>query len=797
MFKSYIVTAWRRLIRERLYALINIAGLSVALTACFVIYAWVRYETGYDVHHAHAERLYRAATMTPNSEEQGIASTYPMVRPRVLDQFPEVEISGRIYDQATMGSPMRIAYLDKVSTNDRFYYGDPSVIDLFGIKVLRGDPHGLQRPGTIVITSQTAEKFFGTDDPIGKTLRVGQSETFEVVAVTENIPAQTHFHFDVLATMLSHPWIKGAEQRLWSGVVFHTYIRLKEGSTASELEEKINQLVHNFPNDTHGYGKEVQLKLQPVKDIHLLSDLQYELEPNGSRMAVIWFATIGILILSVAVINFTNLTLARHLRRFREVGIRKVAGASRFQLLTQFVGEAGLLNIIAASIAVLLTWLLAPTVATLAGNNILGILSANPLLPLLVASVILFISLLTGILPALGLSLIRPVSLLRSAADETPGNVRIRKVLLTLQFGVSMVLTICSVVVYQQMTFIHRMKLGYEKDHIVVLNLVTDDLREKYSLLKQSVTAVPSIIGSTAVSQLPTDIQSGENIEIAKNDSRGVYCISVDEDFFDVMQIPIVEADPSLKSIIPNDSVNRFVLTAEAAKVIGWKAEDVLGRDISIRHGNQRPGPVLGVTEDFHFQSLHHAVGPLVIEFNPRDYQYLLVKIKPGNVKETLSGMETVWKKLTDVPFQFMLLDQAYDRLYQSEQRSSTLFLIFTGVALLISMLGLYGLSSFAVERRRKEIGIRKILGAYTGDLLILLTRDFIWLMAISCSVALPLGYLVMQQWLSNFAYQTQITPLLLAGSALFNVALAIITLAFHGLKIQRMGVVESLQSAV
>lgn len=327
MFRNYLLASFRILTKEKLYTIINTVGLAIGLATCFLIYQWVDFETSYDTYLQDNERVYRVVTNFNNSSEQGIASTYPMVKTRVLAQFPEIEESARLFNRGFLGSKTQITYQDKIFTDSEFYYGDSTVLKIFPFKVLKGSKiNPLQKPNAVVLTEETAEKIFGAEDPIGKTIVMGSGKEFEVMGVIENIPPNTHYHFDVLASMKAHPWIRGAEENVWSGVVFHTYVKLKNGSSPSVLENKIANLLNNFPNDPDHIGREHDLRLQPVKDIHLRSDMQFELGVNGNIMYVYLFLTIAALVLIVAIINYTNLATARHTQRFKEVAVRKVLG---------------------------------------------------------------------------------------------------------------------------------------------------------------------------------------------------------------------------------------------------------------------------------------------------------------------------------------------------------------------------------------------------------------------------------------------------------------------------------------
>ncbi len=791
MISSYIKSAKRILFKDKLYTALHVSGLALGLATCFAIYSWVAFETSFDSHFESAENIYRVSTFSNDPSEGGIASTYPMVKSRMLTQFPEVVESARLFNEGFLGSKTRVRVDDKVFTNVRFYYGDESVLNIFSIKVLAGTQQALQVPNGVILTQTMAKRLFAVGDPIGKSVVVGDGREFQVTAVVEDVPHNSHFHFDMLASMLAHPWIKKAEENLWSGVVFHTYVKLREDASPNTLEVKLKNLLDNFPDDPKQFGKAISLRLQPLRDIHLRSNLKFELEPNGNILYVYVFSTIGILVLVLAIINYVNLATARHLRRYKEVGVRKSMGASVGQLILQFTIESSAITVLAMAIAVIGLMLVKPLLISLLGD-MEDMLQAGILMTCVMIAI--FTALATGVFPATALSLKKPVFLLKNSI-AVPGGFSFRKVLLMMQFTTSIALTICTAVAYRQMNFIGDVDLGFHRDQVVVLNIGYEDMLTKYKVLKTELAANPAIIGSTASSELPTDIQGGENIDITNSQTLGVNCISVDPDFFDVMGIRVLQGIDQIRTLEENDSVNRFVMNENSAHALGKTNEALLNQPMRIRHGNMVPGPVVGIVSDFHFQSLHHAVGPLVLEFNPGLYQYLLVKIQGEDVPKTLEFIASVWAKAAKgIPFEYSFLDEHYNNLYKSEQRSGDLLIIFSGLALAISLLGLFGLTSFAVERRTKEIGIRKILGARVSGLLVLIGRDFLTVLVISFLLAIPIGYLFMHSWLEEFATKIELDPLLflLAGAA--NLLCAVLIVSFHGVRIASTRSVDTLR---
>ena len=794
MLANYFKSAFRLLVKEKLYTLINIIGLSIGLAGSFMMYSWVTSETNFD-RFPERDRIFRLTTHWDNSTEQGIASTYPMMRSRVLSLFPEVEQSARIYNQGLLGTKTRITYKDKIFINNRMYYADSSFFRIFPFRLIAGQSLSLDKPNGVVITQSTAKKIFGTEDPVGEVITVGVDFPYEITAVMEDIPYNTHFHFDLVVPMQSHPWIRQAEENVWSGVVFHTYVKLRDGSSAESLQAKINTFMDNFPDDPQHIGKGYDFRLQPVGEIHLESDLKFELEENGNVYYVYLFSSIAAIVLLVAIINYTNLTTARHTQRLKEVGVRKILGAHKAQLINQFMMESFLVTVVALTLAMLLIQLAQPLMLSVAGAEHFRQPLWNAFTLLAGVGLSLILAIVTGIVPALFLASFKPVRLFKSNLGTFARGATLRKLLVISQFTVSIALTICTIIIYQQVSYIREANLGYDKEHTLVLNIGYNEVRKQYQTLKSLLLEHTSITGAAAVSQLPSDIQTGENIDVSPSQHLGVYCASVDPDFFDVMQVHVRNGKPLIQSILPSDSLNYFVLNEAALKQLGWTESEAINKNISIRHGNQKPGPVLGVIDNFHYQSFHHQIEPLVLEFNPRDFQYLLVKIKPERTAETIAFIGNIWKQVAGaIPFDFTFLDQEYNQLYRAENRSASLFIAFSIVALVVSLLGLFGLSSFAVEKRTREIGLRKVFGARIRNIMILTSKDFIGLLAISFLLAVPIGLYFIRSWLSEFVFRIDIepTPFIIGGAA--NILFALIILSYHIVGISRTNAVDTLR---
>ncbi len=796
MLSNYIAVSIRNLVKDKLYTLINALGLAVAIATCYFIFSWVKFETTYDTFH-NSGNLYRLATQWDNEPSEGYATAFPMVRTRVLSEFPEVEESARVFNTSFLGSKTSIVYQTHINTNSVLYYADSTFFKIFPANFIDGAATvALAKPNAIVLTSSLALKLFGNENPIGKLVTIGDHKSFEVTGIISDWPVNSHMHFDMIASMESHPWIQEAEQSVWSGISFHTYVRLKKGASAKLLQQKINNLFDHFPDDPKGFGKTINAVLQPVQSIHLTSHLKSELLPNGDSRIVYLFITIALLVLVVAIVNYINLSTARYTQRFKEVGVRKVMGANRLQLMTQFISESLTISIAALLLSIVLIESFRPLLISIASEKYfsLKLYDITHIIPFLLSGLI--IGIVSGFFPALLLSGIQPVKLFKPSFDSALKGTTLRKGLVVFQFAISIILTICTATTFQQIQFLKNESTGYNREQVVVVPIGYTGVKEKYELLKSTLETLPTVDGVAFTSQLPTNVQTAENIDLPDSRQLGVYYLSVDPQFFSTLGIDLHTDKSLLSKVVPNDSIHYFAINESALQSIGWTSEQALNSKISIRHGNQQLGAIVAVIKNFHFQSMHSAIQPLVIEFTPSDYEYMLVKVNSGDVQQTLKSMETSWKNLAgSIPFDYSFLDENYRALYQHEQLTGDLFTAFSIIALSIALLGLFGLASFAVTKRTKEIGIRKILGAEFKNILLLLTKDFGFLLLVALVLSVPVGYYFQREWLSGFAYRTEIGISLFVMAGLVNLTLAFMTIAYHCIRASKVNTVETLRN--
>ena len=780
MLKNYFIISLRNIFKNKWFSLINIAGLAVGMACFLLIIAYVRHEFSFDRFFPNSDRIHRL--LIGDADIQGRVESFESDTPYVLahllkEEFPEIANTCRIYcvtrNKAVLQWEKNVHFAGGT-------YADTQFLQVFRYPLLAGSAaNALEEPNTMVITRSLAEKIFGTTDPFHQiiTYREG-SRTYDVkiTGVIADPPQNSHLQFDFLLSTQTQE----ADERwkfqfnTWNVGNFITYIELSPGTSAAEVEAKFPDFIKKHGAVDEKDINKTRVSLQPLQDIHLRSNLSGERANNNEIRYIYLFGTIAVIILLIAGINYMNLTTARSTTRAREIGIRKVTGANRGQLFKQFIGESVFTALLAAALAVgLIHLLLVPFRKLLAVDLPLSSIQ-SPTLLMIVSATALFIGLLAGIYPALALSSFQPVRVLRKDSAVGQRGTWIHHTLVVLQFSASIVLLIGTVIIYRQMKFVQTRNLGYDREHVVILPLMEQESRGKAPLVKKELLQHPEIQRVSVSSGLPLDIRSRLGGTKFTNDEGKTVSFRfhfdyTDEDFLPVYEIQLqqgrnfsVEKDTSNKSILINETM---------AKKIGW--ENPLGKKINLFRGEST---VVGVSEDFHFETFHNDIGPMVLIYEPGNN--IAVRIQPGNVLQTMSLIEQIFKtNISSQPFDYFFLSDAYNDLYRKERRTGEIFGTFSLLAVFIACLGLFGLASFSVERRTKEIGIRKVLGASESRLVGLLTKNFIGLIVIANLFAWPVAFLAMHGWIRNFTYRITIHIwefLLVAAAALLIAFLTI-----------------------
>lgn len=806
MFKNFLRLSIRNIKRHKLNSFINIIGLALGLAASLLILFYLKSELSYDRFFLKADRIYRITV--ENLDENGLhwAAASPVHTLEIQSDIPEIEEAARlfyiyrkIYNHETENSTI-------IRHQEEFgYCADQAFLQMFDIELIHGNAAtALTELNSIVLTESMAKKYFGEENPLGKTLfNESDGVEYTVTGVMQDLPNNTHLKFDHLisiSTLYKMMEERGAgdwmESRGWAH--FYSFVLLNEQADMAEVEQKLLTFTENFyegwyePGEIHQHQK---LHLQPLTDIHLKSDLEQEMGANSNIIYVYVFAFIIVLILLLAGVNFVNLSTARAFNRMQEVGLRKVIGADKRNLIWQFLTESLLLAFIAVIVALLLIELALPIYNSITALNLTfsQIMRFENLL--LVCMLFLITGILSGLYPAIFMSRFNVVSALKGIRNPGSGATSMRNILVVFQFVISIFMIFSTIIIYEQMQYFQQKNLGFDKDQLIALNLSGDMGREvvkHISTLKAEFLNYPGIKAVTMSSNLPGERFSVEDIqqETIPEDIElpPIRYLRVDHDFIETLGLEIVEG----KSFADWTSNNAaFILNEKALKAIQLK--DPIGKIASNFRGTQ--AEIVGIVKDFNFASLHDRIEPLVLELKPQWSAYLLMKIEGGKIENILELLQGKMEEISPGSiFNYTFLDERLNRLYANEKRLSDIFRTFSVLALIISCLGLFGLSAYYAELRTKEIGIRKALGAGVGNLVTLLSAKFMIWVGLANLIALPCAWLVMQRWLRNFAYKIEISPVVLLVSLAASVSVALLTVSFRTFKAAVANPVDALK---
>lgn len=795
MLRNYFKIAWRSLLKNKLYAIINLSGLAIGLAVCLIIGLYVNYELSYDRFHADADQLHRIYW---NSSSPQPRTPHPMGLAMVKD-LPEVEAATSltpVWGPGLTRPAYPVRYGDLYFEEKEILSVDTTFFELFDFAFIYGDAHAAMKdPASVLITERMAKKYFGDKNPLGEVLRMGVNSDFKVSAVLADVPANAHFTFDFL---IPYTFYKGRDNSAfytWDDFGHYNYVKLAKGTDVAALTAKLPEWSRQYIDFSDESMAKIAagnmgFRLQPVTDIHLKSNMRWELGTNSHFSYIYILGAAALFILILACINFTNLTTARSLERAKEIGLRKVLGAQRKQLAGQFLGESILFCLLSLLFAIALVDLGMPWVADLVGKP----LSLEMIMTVegigILLGVMGFVALLAGAYPAFYLSSFKPLAVLRGSFTHSKEGNRFRKGLVVLQFAASGMLIIGTLFIFQQLDYLQSSYLGFDKEQVLVVPM-KGDLSERYRTAKEVFTQDQDVLAASAISNVPGTSFNNNSVQW-KDQSVSVAELSVDEDFFATMGIEVVSGRAF--SLDFGADSQKYMLNEEAVRQFDW--EKPLGENLTwLDDDGEKPGELIGIVKDFHFKSLHETIGPMAFKMEDSDFNYLLLKINSTDLTSTLSRIENHWQQIVPgFAFTYTFLDDDFGALYQSESRMSTLMLIFAGLAMLIACLGLFGLVSFAAQQRMREIGIRKVLGADARQIVTLLSKDFLKLVLLSFLLAIPLSAWLINGWLENFAYRISLSagPFLIAVVA--SVVIAMATLGIRALRAASANPVEVLR---
>ena len=778
---NYIKVALRKIRRHKGYSFINIFGLAIGMACCFLVFLWVKDELSFDRFHSNSQEIYRVVLNPQGTDIYHSYGPGPL-GPALKAGYPEIINFTRMFGE--VNGPLK--YRNQVFTG-KVRGVSPSFFEIFTFPFIKGDSKNcLSEPRSIVLTEKMAAKLFKDEDPIGKTLGFewwGTWHDLKVTGVIEDVPSNSHIQFDYLLPFEFVTW-SGMPIDDWDVVAYQTYVLLPKNADSSAVQEKIAGTVkRHFPESPS------TLHLEPLTRIHL-----YNFTGGGPITYVYIFSVIGILILIIACINFMNLSTARSMERAREVGMRKVVGSTRAQLVKQFLGESVLMSLMSFVLALILVQALLPSVNNIVGKQMTLLYSGSPLF------IFLGIAILTGILsgsyPAVFLSSFRPATVLKGPVRSSSQNVRLRKLLVIGQFVVSIALITGTIIIYQQLVYMRNTDMGINKNHVINMEL-RGSLRNQYSTIKKELLKNPDILAVSATNGSFYKVFGTDKIgwEGKSEDERIFISIhSVDFDYQKIFDIKMAQGRYFSRDY-PTDTSDGIIVNETAAKIMGM--ESPIGQRIScwIPYDPMRSGTIIGVVKDFHFRSLHEKINPLVLVIAPGWFTDVYIRIKPENAPETLGFLEkTLTGFAPDFPLEYSFLDEDIDNLYKTEQRIGNFVRYGTFLAIFIACLGLFGLASFTAEKRTKEIGIRKVLGASVSGIVLLLTKEFTKWVILANLIAWPIAYYVMNKWLQNFAYHINIGVWTFLLSAALALVTALITISFQAAKTAASNPVDSLR---
>jgi putative ABC transport system permease protein len=812
MFRNFLTIAFRNLTKRKGYTVLNVLGLVVGMTCCLLIFHYVSFERSYDDFQKKTGEIVRVRL---DSYQKGklawkSATSYPAIAPTMKKDYPEVENFCRLIDAENLFTNEDMTVR---AQENKGYFADPVFLDMFDVQVkTASNKTALDAPYKMVISENMAKKYFGRKDPVGKKLTVreaGSTYDLLVTGVFKNYPANSHLTFDFLISYqtLGQQILQGRDssnptETSFGWYDFYTYIQMRPGADWKKLETKMPAFCDKYMNSTEWAKKnEIRNEIHfiPLNDIHLYSNVNQEAEVNGNGQAVSFLFLIAIFIVGIAWINYINMATARSVERAREVGMRKVLGAMRRDLIRQFLIESFLLNLVALIISAGLFFMLITAFDRFTGRDTLTGISLTEKYWMIFAGLFAGGTLLSGIYPAFILSAFQPVTVLKGSFKNTGGGINLRKGLIVLQFLTSVVLIAGTIIVYQQVTFMRRQQLGVNIEQTLVMNgafsVVDSSYQDVFQPFKNDLlqqTGIKHVTSSTSV--MGNEIYWTSNVRALLPGSTGytLYHLGIDHDFLPAYGLKLVAGRNFSKDFTAD---RRTVMLNEAAvKLLGFKdAEDAVKGSVTRNRDTLR---VVGVVSNYHHQGLQKAIDPMILILRPNSRQFYSVKIETADMQKTIASIEKIWNKnFTADPFNYFFLDDTFNQQYKSDTLFGKVFGIFAFLAILVASFGLLGLSAYNVLQRTKEIGIRKVLGASGRSILVLLSKDFVKLIVVALLLAIPAGWYIMNQWLQDFAYRIDIAWWVFALAGALALLIAVITISLQALKTVTDNPVKSLRT--
>jgi putative ABC transport system permease protein len=809
MYKTYFITAFRHLRKNRLFSFINIVGLAIGLAAAIVISLWVFDELSYDRFHSNSHRIFRIERdLVIEGNQMVVPITSPPTAPQIAADYPDVEAFTRVAREDVLMEDHR-----QNQNKERILYADSSFFQVFSFPVVAGDPAScLRDPFSVALSETAARKYLGEDSRPGQTIRInvsGQERPFTVTAIYEDFPHNSHLQSDVIASFTSlHSLRHEMMMTSWMASFHFSYILLREDTDPQELEVRLQEVVEKyFGEDIRsllGIGNPqefMKILLRPLTDIHLEGERTWELNPPGSKTSVAVFSVVAILLLAIAAINFMNLSTARASRRALEVGVRKASGATRRQLIAQFLGESLIYGLIALVLAIMLVEVALPFFSTLTGKEIrTAMLLSGWNLPIVLAAW-LTTALVAGMYPAFFLSSFNTVDVLKGNMGAKGGHL-FRKILVTGQFTISIGLIICSTTVYRHLDFMNHKDLGFNRFGLIDIPVEDRSIFGSYETLKHDILSLPTVSDMTRSMVIPTDQRYTDNPHLLRNNPETFFPIinRIDERYLPTFDIKILAGENFLPQMV-SDSTFYYIINDAARKMFGFETPfEALGQEVGLltdtQGGTGNWGQIVGVCEDFHFQPLTEPIKPMVLGASYDGHSHITLRVDQSDLTKVNQQVQEIWDRhFPEHIYDADYVSRAFDRHHLTEKRLQSVLLAFTILSIFVACLGLLGLSAFSVEQRRKEIGIRKTLGAEIHQIILLITSEFSKLVLLANIIAFPLAYLIMNDWLANFPYRRGLEFWVFLAAGFLAWMTAFLTVMIQTYKASKANPVKSLQS--
>jgi putative ABC transport system permease protein len=788
MFKNLLKTAFRHMLKHAGYSVLNVLGLTLGITSALFLIIYVANEVSYDRYHAKADRIYRVSSKITEPDDQftWVVAQIPF-GPQVVHDYPEVQSFVRFFNM-----PRALyKYEDKEFNEGNFFFVDSTLFDIFTYKVIKGEvKSAMLEPKKIILTEKIANKYFGKTDPIGKTLTTGNT-TLEVTAVIQDVPTNSHFRFDAVASWNNLPKQLGT----WGNFGVSTYLLFPENFDVKAFETKMQEMYGTYMKPIFGpMNITVAYILEPITRIHLYSTKSGEPEPTGSITYVYIFGIVALFLILIAAMNYMNLATARSTRRAREVGLRKVVGSRRSPLVLQFLSESMVFTLISLLLSIIIIAVLLPKFNLLAGKSFDLHVIYSPEVLLSLLGIILVVGIFGGSYPAFFLSRFSPVTVLKGEITQGSAGSLFRKILVVIQFTISVIMIICTLVVFRQLNYLKTMDQGFDQTNVIGLQL-NQALVRKYPVLKQSLLENPNV---KFVASTNTEVGGGSgklifNVETDQGMvQKGVNFAVVDHDFVKTLGINILKGR-GFQQDMPSDTLKSVIVNETFVKRMGWS--EPIGKKIEAGDGSQLKASVIGVMKDYHQTGMYNEIESLLLAYRIND-NIIYIKLSGNETKATLSFIESKWKEIfPGEPFTYSYLTERFNRQFEADEKRGLIFTLFTILAILIACLGLFGLASYMVEQRTKEIGIRKVFGAGEGTILRLISKDFLYLVSIGIVIAVPVAYFFMNKWLQNYVYRMHIGIPLLLIAALLTILITFITISYKSYQAAVMNPASSLKT--